>query len=651
MDLIIVESPTKARTLSRFLGRDYRIEPTMGHLRDLPKSKLGVDIKNDFAPTYLIVKGKEKIVQTLKKAAKKAKEVILATDPDREGEAIAWHVAQILGQKHLGRIVFHEITKSAIKKALKNPRQIDINLVDAQKARRILDRLVGYKLSPLLWQKIRRGLSAGRVQSVAVRLIVEREREIKRFKKEAFWRILAALNKNKSKPFLAELVSHSGKKYKVVKTINLFSGVYTFQKTTIDSEEKAEEILKDLTSPFVVKAMETKEALRHPLPPFTTSTLQQTAGYRFGWSGKMTMRMAQNLYEKGLITYHRTDSTQLALSAIKSIRKYIQKNFPKEYLPPKARVFLTKSKLAQEAHEAIRPTHFGKNPQLKGNEKRLYDLIWKRTIACQMNPARFERTNLLLESGDYQFESKGQRLLFDGFLKVWPIRLSENILPVIKKGEKLNLVSLGAIKNQTPPPPRYTEASLIKTLEKEGIGRPSTYAPIISLIQQRHYVEKVEGKFQPTNLGEAVNDFLVENFADIVNIPFTAQMEDSLDEVAQAKKKWLTVLNDFWPSFEKRLTQVGEKAERVKIEAEKTGEKCPYCGADLVIKIGRFGKFIACSNFPQCQYKKPYLEKLKGVRCPECGAEIVIRRTKKGKKFYGCANWPQCQWASWRKPK
>ena len=647
---MIVESPTKARTLKRFLGPAYQIESSMGHLRDLPTDKLGVAVKHDFQPTWVLVKGKGKSAAVLKKAAKKAKEIILATDLDREGEAIAWHVAQLLATSHqFSRIVFHEITKQAIEKALQKPRQIDLALVQAQKTRRILDRLVGYKISPLLWRKVRQGLSAGRVQSVVVRLIVEREKEIKRFQAEDYWRILAAF------PFIAELTAKKEEKYEISQRIKLFAGRQTIKKTTIASEKDALGIIRDLTHPFIVREIEKKESFSYPPPPFITSTLQQTAGYRFGWSGKMTMSLAQNLYENGLITYHRTDSTHLAKSAVDQIRRYIQDNYGNDYLPEKARIYQTKSKVAQEAHEAIRPTKVEMtNAAINGLRKhhqKLYQLIWQRAVACQMAPARLEKTDLKIVCGDYLFASKGQRLLFAGYLKVYPLKISENLLPALKKGDRLDLVSLGSAKNTTSPPARYTEAALIKTLEKEGIGRPSTYAPIISLVQNRQYVEKIETKFQPTNLGEAVNEFLVKNFLEIVEIPFTAKMEADLDGIANAKKEWLGVLREFWQPFSKKLTQVKEKAERVKIATEKTGEKCEKCGHDLVIRIGRFGKFIGCSNFPDCKYTRPFVEKVKGVKCPDCGAEVVIKKTKRNKQFYGCGNYPNCKWASWTKPK
>lgn len=660
MNLIIVESPTKCRTLARFLGKEYQIESTMGHIRDLPKSKLAVEIEKKFKPNWAVVEGKEKTIDQLRKAARKAKTIILATDPDREGEAIAWHTIQILqglqGLVHhpASRIVFHEITAGAIKKALDNPRSIDMDLVEAQKARRILDRLVGYKLSPLLWRKVRRGLSAGRVQSMAVRLIVERENEIKGFVREKYCRIFTALNKNKLDPFIAELVAKSGKSYLTKKTIKLFSGKHVISKTTIKNQRQANEIIKDLTASFIVEKLEKKEAFRYPSPPFITSTLQQSAGQLFGWSGRMTMRVAQSLYEKGLITYHRTDSTHLAVSALRSIRHFIKVNFTKDYLPEKIRVYKTKSKVAQEAHEAIRPTDIKLKPKdskRRANDERLYGLIWRRSLACQMSPARLEKTNLEISCGDYLFKSNGQRMLFDGFLKVYNLQISENILPSLQKGDKLEMVSIGAVENKTNPPARYTEATLIKTLEKEGIGRPSTYASIITLIQRRQYVEKKERKFHSTHLGEAVNGFLVDYFPNIVDIPFTVQMEDSLDEIARGEKKWLGIMEDFWQPFEKKLVHVAKKAKRVKIEVEKMNKKCPECGAGLVIRIGRFGKFVACSKFPDCKHTEPYIEKLKGVKCEKCGGQVIIRETKKGKRFFGCSSWPKCDWASWRKPK
>lgn len=669
MKLVIVESPTKAKTLSRFLTADYKVRSTMGHIRDLPKKKLGVEIEKNFKPQYALVPGKKEAIEALKEAAQKAKEIILATDPDREGEAIAWHTAQILGgnqkpktknQKLISRIVFHQITKGAILAALEKPKKIDMDLVDAQQARRILDRLVGYKLSPLLWKKIRRGLSAGRVQSVAVRLIVEREREIENFAREEYWRILGAFKapepEKEEDIFTAELIAKDGESLREIKKIRLFSGEYTSSKTTIGDEGRVEDTILDLTEKFLVEQMDVKESRRNPPPPLTTSTLQQTAGYRLGFSSKLTMTLAQSLYENGLITYHRTDSLQVAAFAIGKIRDYVKEKFGEKYLAEKARVYKTRSKVAQEAHEAIRPTRIEtREPKLETRfgEKagQLYELIWRRTVATQMAAARIEKTDLEISCGGYRFASQGLRLLFEGFAKVWPVKLAENFFPHLEVGDELKAVSLGALKEKTVAPPRYNEARLVATLEKEGIGRPSTYAPIISTIQARRYTEKEDGFFVPTNLGTTVNDFLVDYFSNIVDIPFTVRMEEDLDEIAQGEEEWQEVMADFWGPFEQKLASVEEVAERRKIPVKATDKRCPKCEAMLVERIGRFGKFLACSKFPECKYTERLVEKLEGMKCPKCKkGEVIIKKTRKGKRFYGCSRWPKCDWASWRKP-
>ncbi len=663
MKVIIVESPTKAKTISRFLERGYLVSATMGHVRDLPQKRFGVKViaKGDgfiFKPQYVSISKKKETIDKLKKLAKEEKEIILATDPDREGEAIAFHAAHFFKDQKISRIVFHEITRQAIEKALKNPRQINMDLVDAQQARRILDRVVGYKLSPLLWRKIRQGLSAGRVQSVAVRLIVEREREREKFKKEKFFRVAGNFKNKANQEVLAQLTEVNGQKINKTEKISLFAGNYSFQKTTIDTPQKAEEVIdQTLAEEFLIKEIREKVILRRPLPPFTTSTLQQTASRRFGWSSRMTMKIAQSLYEKGLITYHRTDSLSLSTEAIAAMRNLIGQDFGKQYLPEKEIFYKTRSKLAQEAHEAIRPTHVENKPESQAeklsqrNEAKLYELIWKRALASQMAAAKLAETQLELEFKEYLFTTKGTRLLFDGFSRVYPMRFSEIELPEAKQGEKLLLDEVGILECETQPPPRYSEAALIAALEKAGIGRPSTYAPIIVTIQHRLYVEKEEGVFLPTNLGIPVNDFLVEHFKDIVDLPFTAKMEESLDEIASGEEKWQKVLSLFWKNFIPKVEKVKEKAERIKIEAEKTGEKCPKCQkGNLVIRTGRFGKFIACDNFPECKFTKPLVEKA-DFNCPECQAPAIIRKTKKGRRFFGCSNFPSCKWASWHKPK
>lgn len=651
MKLVIVESPTKAKTLSRFLGKDYQILASMGHVRDLPKKKLGVETEKDFKPTYIIVPGKEEAIANLKKAAKKAKEIILATDVDREGEAIAYHVAKILGDKKIkiSRITFHEITKSAITQALENPKTINRQLVHAQQARRILDRLVGYKLSPLLWFKIRRGLSAGRVQSPTVRLIVEREKEIKAFKPDEYWYIEAQLTKKESskQPFKALLIRINDKKAEV------------------KNKKQTQEIVKKLKqSDYQVVGVKKKEVKKSPAPPFITSTLQRSASSLFKWSAKKTMREAQRLYERGLITYHRTDSVSLASEAIKKARIYIDKTFGKEYLPEKPRFFKSKSKLVQEAHEAIRPTRLTKKPEdvaqrLGQATARLYKLILNRFLSCQMEKTVYEKTNVDVQAGIYLLRAAGKVEIFDGWRACYKStqnlensKAEDDSLPKLTEGEILKLLKVLSEQKFTQPPSRYTEGSLIKALEEKGIGRPSTYASIIFTIQTRQYVEKIEGHFHPTSVGKTVNDFLVKYFANIVDYDFTAEMEDDLDTIAHGKKKWIKVVSSFYHPFAKKLKKVKKNAKREKIAAEPIGKKCPMCHkGEQVIRVGRFGKFLSCSRFPKCNWKAVYIEKIKGVKCPKCKGAVVIRKTKKGKRFYGCSNWPKCKWATWRKPK
>ena len=654
MNLIIVESPTKSKTLARFLGKDYQVVSTMGHIRDLPKKKLSIDVEKDFKPEYALVPQKKEAIQKIKDSAKKAKKIFLATDPDREGEAIAFHIAYILKRKvdGLARIVFHEITKEAIEKALAEPKKINLDLFHAQQARRILDRLVGYKLSPLLWRKIRRGLSAGRVQSVAVRLIVDREREIEKFVPEEYWEIWAKLKKHlggqlKDAPvFEAKLVKKNG------------------QTVKIENETQSREMVDDLKEAnYEIYEVERKEVKQRPLPPFSTSTLQQNAVRRLGFSSKRTMYAAQRLYEKGLITYHRTDSFNLAQSAVEKMRAYINSTYGQEYVPEQPYFYRTTSKVAQEAHEAVRPTDIQRSPdkiseKLGREEQRLYELIWKRALASQMKAALWDKTRIKTQATSkkniYLLMSEGKIIKFAGWLILDNRQEPETgmELPEVKKSDDLDLVKLNPKQKFTLAPPRYSEASLIKALEERGIGRPSTYAPTISTIQTRQYVEKLEGLFQPTPLGTTVNDFLVEYFSEIVDYDFTAKMEDELDEIADGKRKWVPVIKDFYQPFEKQLEGVAKVAERVQIPTEVTDEKCPECKqGKLVIRIGKFGKFLSCSRFPECKYTAPYVPKLKGVKCSKCGGEIVVRRTRKGKQFYGCSNYPKCNWASWTKPK
>ena len=643
MKLVVVESPTKARTLGSFLGPEFLVAASQGHLMDLPKSRLGVDVEHGFEPEYILIKEKKKIVDELRRLAAKASEVILATDPDREGEAIAWHIQKLVqskeGDQRFKRIVFHEITERAVKRALAEPGKVNIRLVEAQQARRILDRLVGYKLSPLLWKKIRRGLSAGRVQSVALRLIVEREREIEAFVPEEFW-IISGRFEDGGVRFWARLVKIEGKKRRV------------------KSKKEAEQVVAELKeAEFRVAKIEKKRVRVRPYPPFITSTLQRAAANLFGWPAKRTMRVAQSLYEKGLITYHRTDATNLAEEAVREVRGYIEKRFGSRFLPAKPRVYRRKSKMVQGAHEAIRPTKVEEEPAGLGrDEARLYRLIFKRFVACQMADGEDEKLRVgVAGQAERSFELVCEQVSrrFEGWRVIYGrLREEKQDFSSLKEGEGLKLLRVKSEQKFTQPPPRYTEAMLIKALEERGIGRPSTYAPIISTIQQRQYVEKKEGRFYPTPVGVAVNDFLVKHFSDIVDYEFTAKMEDELDEIARGKLEWRPAIAGFYNPFARKLKAVEEKTERVAIKTEKTGRRCPKCKkGELVVRLGRFGKFVSCSRFPECDYKETYIEKVEGVSCPECGAEVVIRKTKKGKRFYGCSRWPKCRWASWRKPR
>ena len=640
MKLVIVESPTKAKTLSRFLGEGYKIEASMGHIRDLPKSKLGVDTEKDFKPDYALVKGKGKTIKVLKAAAKGKEEIILATDQDREGEAIAFHVEHILGDDFkYSRIVFHEITKTAILKALDKPSQVDLKLVEAQQARRILDRLVGYKLSPVLWRKVRRGLSAGRVQSVAVRLVVEKEKEIKAFKPDEYWEIVVDLKKDKDK-LVVELDKIEGKKAK------------------ISDKKQADEATGDLKkAKYKVLEVKEREAKRHPVPPFMTSTMQRAASTRFGYSAKKTMREAQQLYEKGLITYHRTDSLNLASLAVSKVRKYIEEKFGKEYLPEKPNYYKSKVKSAQGAHEAIRPTKISiEEIDSKNSSSKLYRLIFERFVASQMMPAIFDKTVIRVKGQGkkiYLLKANGERLKFLGWLKVNKnYKAEDQDLAKVSEGDELDFNQLKSTQKFTQPPARFNEASLIKVLEQKGIGRPSTYAPIISTIQTRQYVEKKEKRLYPTAVGEAVTEFLLKYFDKVMDYQFTAEMEDGLDRVAEGKQEWIKLLSKFYGPFEKKVEKVIAKAKRVKIAVEKTGQKCPTCKkGDLVIRTGRFGKFLSCGTFPDCKHTDTYKEIVEGVKCGDCEAEVVVKKTRRGKSFYGCGNYPKCKWASWRKPK
>ncbi|MGB9743334.1 MAG: type I DNA topoisomerase [Minisyncoccales bacterium] len=644
MQLIIVESPTKTKTLQKFLGPEYKILASYGHIRDLPKSELGVDLENNFQPKYIVPVKARKIINLLKKETEKAEMVLLACDPDREGEAIAWHLTQILnlnGAKPYQRISFNEITKTAIENALKNPRKIDQNLVNAQQARRILDRIVGYQLSPFLWKKVARGLSAGRVQSVAVRLICEREKEIINFVPQEYWTLSALLcqNKENSREFTAELIKKDGK---------------TIPPLGIKTKEEATKIINDLKkAKYQVINIEKKETKKNPLPPFITSNLQQEAWQKFKWPAKLTMQVAQQLYETGFITYMRTDSFNISDLALGAAKTFIIKNYGQNYY--QFRQYKTKSKVAQEAHEAIRPTYPQKTPEsLKLNERqlKLYDLIWRRFIASQMSSALFQTTTADIAAQNYLFRAKGQILQFAGFLKVYLIKYEETELPDLALNEILKLIKLIPSQHFTQPPARYTEATLIKTLESFGIGRPSTYAPILSTIQERNYVKKDEKKrFQPTEIGLVVNDILTNHFPEIVDIGFTAKMEENLDKIAANQKQWLAALQEFYTPFQKNLQKKYKEVLKKDFTEKPTEEKCPQCGAPLIIRLGRYGKFYACSRFPQCRYTAPLKENELDIACPKCQkGKIVEKRTKKHKIFYACNQYPECDFALWDKP-
>lgn len=663
-NLVIVESPTKARTLSKFLGKNYRIEASMGHIRDLPKAEIGVDVTQHFEPKYIIPRDKKKRVNELKKIANQSQTIWLASDPDREGEAIAWHIAALLKESNskdknaikdqeVKRVVFHEITEGAIKAAFDHPRDLDLKLVDAQQARRVLDRLVGYKLSPLLWRKVKRGLSAGRVQSVALRLISEREREIESFKPIEYWSIEVLLSKKTGEVFSVELVEVNGKKAEIKNDVEA--------KTLVQNLENASYQVSNITQ---------KEVRRFPAAPFTTSTLQQSSGNKLGMSAKKTMMMAQNLYEQGLITYMRTDSVNLSTVALSQARDFIQERYGKSYLPASARTFKSKSKNAQEAHEAIRPTNFQiKADDLKGehitrDHKRLYDLIFKRTVASQMAEALIDQTTVEVKAQSAAevmiLRATGSVLKFDGWLKIYGVGQYEEddekgeekkqLLPRLEVSEGLDKQKVSPLQHFTQPPPRYTEASLVKKLEELGIGRPSTYAPILSTIQDRFYVERQERKFIPTALGFAVNDFLIKYFPEVFDYEFTAQMEDRLDEISRGEREWKQTVGEFYSPFESKLEKTEEVAEKVKLEVETVDKQCSLCGKQLVVRTGKFGKFLACSGFPECKHTEALVEQVDS-KCPDDGGNIVVRRTKRGKTFYGCKNWPECKFASWTKPK
>jgi DNA topoisomerase-1 len=653
--LVIVESPAKAKTISKFLGRNYKIAASMGHIRDLPKSQLGVDIEKEFTPKYITIRGKGDIINKLRSEAKKVDRVLLATDPDREGEAISWHLAHILNidESKKCRIVFNEITKNAVKNAVKSPRGIDLNLVDAQQARRVLDRLVGYKLSPLLWKKVKKGLSAGRVQSVALRIICDRQDEIDSFVREEYWSLTVHLSK-KDDPvkFSAKLVIVENKK------------------ADIKNRRQVDRILKQLKNqPMIVNDVKKAERKRNPAPPFTTSTLQQEASRKLKFTAKKTMAVAQQLYEGielkgegsvGLITYIRTDSTRLSDSAIEEANSFITEKFGKEYTEKRPAKKAKKSGNIQDAHEAIRPTSVSRTPEaikdsLSRDQYRLYKLIWERFVASQMSPAVYDTVTIDIKAGDSIFRANGSTIKFPGFMQVYiegrddEDESDDGILPELTKNEVLKLVKLEPKQHFTQPPPKYTEAMLVKTMEEKGIGRPSTYAPTIDTILSRGYVIKADGRFEPTELGKIVVEILKEYFVDIVDLNFTAEMENELDKIEMGEADWKRVIKGFYSPFKKSLEHAENTMEKMEFEDEVSDETCDICGRNMVIKYGRYGKFLACPGFPECKNAKPIVEST-GVECPKCGKDIVIRRTRKGRKFYGCSGYPECNFVVWDEP-
>ena len=646
-NLVIVESPTKAKSITRMLGSNYKVRATYGHLRDLPKSKLGVDIEDDFEPKYIKVRGKAKTINALKKEAESVDKVYLATDPDREGEAISWHLQYLLGldKNELNRVEFHEITKNNVKNAIKNPRKIDQNLVDSQQARRIMDRIVGYEISPILWKRVKSGLSAGRVQSVALKLIVDKQREIDSFVPKEYWTITAKHKESKIE-FESEFYGSKSKKMK------------------ISNENGAEKILNRIDKDkFEVVDIQKTKKKRKPQKPYTTSTLQQDASNKLGFSTKYTMSLAQQLFEGidlgdkgrvGLITYMRTDATRLSNEIIGESLSYIKEKFGEKYAS-KGNSYSKKSKTSQDAHEAIRPTSIYNDPisvkeYLTDQQYKLYKLIWTRVVASQMTDYEYLSTSLSFDSNGVIFKTNGKITLFDGFMKISNAKENENILPDLKKGDIIKAPDIKKDQHFTKPPANYTEASLVKTLEEYGIGRPSTYSSTIASIISRNYVEFEQRKILPTKLGIRVNDFLQESFDDIINVEFTARMEDELDKIAQDEVYWKDVLKSFYEGFEKDLKQVSKDRTDYKVKDKVLDEKCPKCGHPLAEKHGRNGKFIGCTNFPECDFTKSII-KTTGVKCPECeNGEIIEKVSKKGKRFYGCSNSPKCDYATWDPP-
>lgn len=653
--LIIVESPAKASTITKFIGGSTKVMASMGHIRDLPKSKLGVDVDNNFEPQYINIRGKAALIKSLKKEANAAKTVYLATDPDREGEAIAWHLAYLLNisPESLCRVTFNEITKKAVQESIKKPRQIDKNLFDAQQARRVLDRIVGYKISPVLWKKVKKGLSAGRVQSVVVKLIVDREDEIEAFIPEEYWNIYANLLADGAKrTFEAKLTGKDGKKIE------------------LKNKEQVDEILSDLQkSDFIVKDIKKGQKKRNPAPPFTTSTMGQEASRKLGFTLKKTMSVAQGLYEGvkvpekgvvGLITYMRTDSTRISEEARAASKIYIEETYGTAYY--ENRYFKTKQG-AQDAHEAIRPTYVDLTPErvkssLTNDQYKLYNLIYNRFIASQMSSAEYDTISVTINAGEYNFKANGQSIKFKGFMKLYVETKDQDngeddelLLPSLELNQKLKNEKIDTKQSFTEPPPRYTEASIVKVLEEKGIGRPSTYAPTISTILERRYIEKEQKQLVPTDLGKIVNKLLIENFGDIINVAFTAKIEEEFDEIAEGKENWKEVISEFYGPFEENVERVEKELEHVQLVEEVSDVPCEKCGRMMVIKYGRYGKFLACPGFPECRNAKPIIETI-DVPCPVCGGTVQVKKSRRGRKFYVCENNPEsCQYISWNKPK
>lgn len=650
--LVIVESPAKAKTIGKYLGKNYIVEASMGHVRDLPKSQLGVDIDNNYNPKYITIRGKGELLDKLKKEAKKSDKIYLATDPDREGEAISWHLSHVLklDENEKCRIEFHEITKNAIKSAIKEPRKINVDLVNAQQARRVLDRLVGYKISPILWRKVKWGLSAGRVQSVTLKMVCDREKEIENFVAKEYWTVECELAKNKTK-----------------KSFKVKLSTFNKKKIEIGTKEEVDKIIEELNDgEFAVKGIKKTSKNKNPLAPFTTSTLQQDAYKKLNFATKRTMSIAQQLYEGvdikgygtvGLITYMRTDSVRIADEAQEACKNFINESFGENYVPKQSRIFKGK-KNAQDAHEAIRPTNVEITPQiakenLKDEQYKLYTLIWNRFVASQMSSCIMDITSVSIENGGYLLKASGSLVKFDGFMKVYEYATEEEKedinLPLLEEGEVLQKKNIEGKQHFTQPPARYSEATIVKTLEEKGIGRPSTYAPIISTLLDRKYVEREKKTLKPTELGYIVNNIVSEYFKQIVDEEFTAEMEEKLDYVEEGKQNWNTVVNEFFTPLKDAIDIAEKEVAKVTIEDKVTDIKCEKCGRFMVIKHGRFGDFLACPGYPECKNTKAIVEEL-DVKCPKCDGNILIKRSKKGRKFYGCSNYPDCDFVSWLEP-